>query len=287
MDIKLLRAFITLADTGNYHAASEILYLTQPTLTKQIQALEHLLGTSLFQRGRYGAKLTISGKQLYPCAGDLLKQYDEFLIHALNIQKLDLNKLALGFGISSFQIAPACVNILREQHPNAEVSLSNIPSSVQSRMLLEGQLQAGFIRLPVAHPLRATVLMEEKLVLAVPSGTRVDSSNIQHLLNRYQLLQVNSLREPCLAGQVDSFLKENNLTASSTLATDDIHSLLALIAGGNGVALLPQSVSHFLPTGVTLVQLEARHSGWQIGIAWNPQIQNVLRDKFLQIVFQE
>lgn len=286
MDIKLIRAFITLADKGNYHAASETLYLTQPTLTKQIQALENSLGTRLFQRGRYGAKLTSFGEQLYPAACDLVKQFDDFLTHAISIQKSDGNKLALGFGMSSFQIAPEFVNILREQHPNTEVSLSNIPSSVQSRMLLEGTLNIGFIRLPVLQPLKARVLIEEKLVLAVRLGTKVDFSNIQFLLNTHQLLQVNSVCEPCLALQVDSFLKENNLTASSTVTTNDIHSLLALIAGGNGVALLPQSVSHFLPMGVILVPVEARHHEWQIGIAWNPEIQNVLRDKFLQIVFK-
>jgi DNA-binding transcriptional LysR family regulator len=287
MDIKLLRAFITLADEGSYHAASEILYLTQPTLTKQIQTLEHLLGVSLFLRGRHGAKLTTIGQQLYPKAGDLLKQYDAFLKEALNIQKENVSKLAIGFGISSFQIAPACVNTLREQSPNISVSLNKIPSSVQVRMLLDGQLQAGFIRLPVTQPLKAKILMEEKLALAIPASVQVEGSNIQPLLEMYQLLQVNPQNEPCMAEQVDFFLKENNLITNSALTTDDIHSLLALIAGGNGVALLPQSVSNFLPVGVRLVQLEGKHSGYQIGVVWNPKIQSALRDEFLQIVFKK
>jgi len=286
MDIKLLRAFITLADKGSYHAASEVLYMTQPTLTKQIQVLEKILSVNLFQRGRHGAQLTMAGKLLYPEAGDLLKKHDVFLNNALAIQKECVSKLSIGLGISSFSIAPACVNILREKYQNIEVSLNNIPSSEQSKMLLDGLLHIGFIRLPVLQPLKAKVLMEEELVLAVPSGTQVDCQNIQSVLNTYRLLQINSIQEPCLAEKVDCFLKENNLNANPALITDDIHSLLALISGKNGVALLPESVSNFLPAGVVLVKLKGRHSMWQIGVAWNPLIQNVLRDKFLQIVFQ-
>ncbi|WP_156150609.1 LysR family transcriptional regulator, partial [Pantoea sp. BL1] len=57
MDIKLLRAFVTLAQTRAYHTAAEQLCVTQPALTKQIQTLEHLAGVTLFQRGRHGARL--------------------------------------------------------------------------------------------------------------------------------------------------------------------------------------------------------------------------------------
>ncbi|MCL2897860.1 LysR family transcriptional regulator [Brenneria tiliae] len=284
MDMKLLRAFVTLAEQGSYHAAAETLYLTQPALTKQIQTLEHLTGVSLFHRGRHGAKLTVTGKLLYSRSSELLQHYDEFLEYARRVQKGNAGKLALGFGISSFQLAPAWVNIFRERLPDVEVSLNDIPSNVQCQMLLEGQLQAGFIRLPVTEPLEAKVLMEEKLVLAVPSGVQVDPANIQPVLETHPLLQISPHRGRGLAEQASRFLKENNLSARPASAADDIHTLLALIAAGNGVALLPAGVSHFQPTGVTLVQPEGKHTGWRIGIAWNPKIQDALRDKFLQMV---
>jgi DNA-binding transcriptional LysR family regulator len=286
MDSRLLRAFVTLADQGSYHAAAQSLYLTQPALTKQIQSIEQLLGLSLFQRGRHGAKLTELGKQLYPGACELLKQHDAFLEYAVEIQKVKVNKLAIGFGISSFKIAPSSVNIFREQFPEAEVSLNNIPSSIQCHMLLDGKLQVGFIRLPAPLSLEATVLMEETLILAVPSHIQTDDLRIQTILENYPLLQLNPENSPCLAEQVENFLRDNQLIARTISATDDIHSLLALIAAGNGVALLPASVRYFLPSGVKLIQPQGKHLEWQIGIAWNPKISNVLRDKFLQIVLR-
>ncbi len=284
MDIKLLRAFVTLAERGSYHAAAEILCLTQPALTKQIQALEHLIGVTLFHRGRHGAKLTVTGKQLYFRTCELLKQYDEYLKYARRIQKGNVGKLALGFGISSFQLAPAWVNIFREQFPDVEVSLNDMPSSVQCRMLLEGQLQAGFIRLPVTVPLQGKVLMEESLVLVTPSDLCIDPVDIRSILESHQLLQIPPHRGNGLVVQTASFLSENKLSAKIVSAADDIQTLLALVSTGNGVALLPAGVSHILPAGLKLVQTQGEYTRWQVGIAWNPAIQDVLRDKFLQMM---
>ncbi|WP_411569377.1 LysR family transcriptional regulator [Serratia sp. UGAL515B_01] len=287
MNIKLLKAFVTLAEEGSYHSAADILCLTQSALTKQIQMLEHLIGVTLFKRGRFGAKLTVTGGLLYSKTSELLKHNYEFLEYVRKLEKGNVGKLALGFGISTFQVAPAWVSTFRAQFPDVEVSLNDIPSNVQCRMLLEGKIQVGFIRLPVPEPLHVEVLFEEKLVLAARSGVRVDPANIQPVLAIHQLLQINPDRGRGLAHQTACFLKNNNLNARFASVADDIHTLLALIAAGNGVALLPSGVSHFLPTGVTLAQPEGKHNGWQIGVAWNPEIKDILRDKFLQIVIGE
>ncbi|HBR2076212.1 TPA: LysR family transcriptional regulator [Klebsiella pneumoniae] len=62
MDIKLLRAFVTLSQLKRYNSAAEKLCVTQPELTKQIQTLESLSGITLFQRGRHGVRLTVAGE---------------------------------------------------------------------------------------------------------------------------------------------------------------------------------------------------------------------------------
>lgn len=284
MDRKLLRAFVTLSELGSYHAAADILCVTQSALTKQIQTLEHQVGLSLFKRGRHGAKLTVIGKQLYSKTCALLKHNDEYLEYVHRLQKGSSGKLSLGFGISSFQLAPAFVNKFREKFPDIDVSLNDIPSNVQCRMLLDGQLQVAFIRLPVDEPIQEKVLMEEKLVLAVPENVEVDAANIQSILDKYRLLQINPQRGRGLAEQVDIFIKTNNLNARLASAADDIHTLLALIAAGNGVALLPSGVRYFLPDGVMLVRPEGKNINWQVGIAWNPEVRDALRDNFVHMV---
>ncbi|HKN03791.1 MAG TPA: LysR family transcriptional regulator [Buttiauxella sp.] len=286
MDIKLLRAFVTLGEQGSYRAAADILCMTQSALTKQIQSLEHHVGVSLFIRGRHGAKLTAQGTFLFSHALSLLKNYGEFRKYVLELQKGNVGKLALGLGISSLQMVPEWVNTFREKfhEPDVQISLNDIPSGMQCQMLLDGDLQVGFVRLPVDKQLNVEVLMEEKLALVVPSSVLVDPANIQPVLDIHPLLQINPHRGPCLAEQIASFLKANRLVARLNSPTDDIHTLLALVAAGNGVAFLPACAGYFLPEGVKLVQPEGKQIGWQIGVAWNPAIQDVLRDKFIEMI---
>jgi DNA-binding transcriptional LysR family regulator len=84
--------------------------------------------------------------------------------------------------------------------------------------------------------------------------------------------------------QTSCFLRENLISARAVSAADDIQTLLALVAAGHGVALLPAGVSHILPAGLQLVQAEGEYNKWRVGIAWNPEIQDYLRDSFVRMV---
>ncbi|HGG6792745.1 TPA: LysR family substrate-binding domain-containing protein [Salmonella enterica subsp. diarizonae serovar 50:k:z] len=200
------------------------------------------------------------------------------------MQKGSSGKLTLGFGISSFQLAPRCVSLFREQYPDVEVSLDDIPSYVQCHMLQEGKLLAGFTREPLTEQLNFSVLIKESLVLAIPEGIKDKYQKIQSILDQYQLLQINPDRGRGLVEQTEKFLKENNYRGKPSPAANDIHTLLALVATGNGVALLPAGTRHFLPKGVSLIKPEGRYTKWNIGVAWNPLINDIVRDNFLQIV---
>ena len=147
--------------------AAEKLCVTQPALTKQIQTLESLSGVTLFQRGRHGARLTVAGEELLPGATEILERYDNYCAEVTGIRKGKAGKLTVGFGISSFRLAPEYIAAFRCQYPDVQVSLNDMPSAVQFRQLTEGQLQAGFVRLPAPEPLETKILAEEQLVLAV------------------------------------------------------------------------------------------------------------------------
>lgn len=284
MDIRLLRAFVTLAQQGRYHAAAQKLCLTQPALTKQIQTLEHLTGMALFERGRHGATLTHAGQLLLPGAGELLKHYEAFRDYARNVQQGCAGALAVGFGISTFKLAPALVKAFHEQYPAVDIALNDIPSSEQCRMLLSGELHIGFVRLPVSSPLMSHAVLEENLVLAIPAGAAIDPINISATLQRYPLLQITPARGPGLSKQSRDYLKQNQLSPLTPANADDIHTLLALVAAGNGVALLPAGARHIIPTGVELQPLEGQEVSWQVGMAWNPHFPHQLRDRFINSV---
>ncbi|MDF7651498.1 LysR family transcriptional regulator [Pantoea sp. Acro-805] len=281
MDIKLLRAFVTLAQTGSYHAAADILCVTQPALTKQIQTLEHFAAVTLFQRGRHGALLTVAGEQLLPAALDIVARHTQFLTSVAALQQGHAGKLTLGFGISFFRVAPERVAAFRSVYPGVQVTLNDMPSALQCQQLIEGRLQIGFVRLPVPAPLQTRVLGEEQLVLAVAAH---NGATATALIESQQMLQLSPSRGEGLTSQAQRFLSSQHLQPRTIGVADDIQTLLALVAAGDGVALLPASVVHVLPAGVKLLNLVGEHTHWQTGIAWHAQIKDPLRDNFLRLV---
>ena len=239
---------------------------------------------TLLQRGRQGAQRTAAGEAIYSQACHFVAQHDQFCAWTEQVRRGNVGTLALGFGISTFQLAPAQVKAFRQQFPDIDVSLNDIASHEQYRMLLEGQLHAGFVRMPVPDALEAQALMEESLVLAVPAGATQALPDIASVLRQFPLLQINPRRGRGLAQQTAHFLQINRLTADIVADADDIHTLLALVAAGNGVALLPAGACHLLPAGITLVTVTGEGAQWQVGVAWNPQVVDAVRDRFIAMV---
>src|SRR4051794_25854294 len=131
MDTRL-RAFVAVADHRGFGRAAEHLRVTQPALTKQIQALERELGGVLFTRGRRGAELTSFGATLLPQARALVTEAYEFTQRARRLARGEVGHLTVGFGLSTIDIAPRAVAAFRQQRPEVEVSLEDLPSPVQA-----------------------------------------------------------------------------------------------------------------------------------------------------------
>ncbi|TQI79717.1 DNA-binding transcriptional LysR family regulator [Serratia fonticola] len=283
MDSRQLRAFVTLAELGRYHLAAARLCITQPALSKQIQALETQLNTRLFERGRQGALLTASGEALFPRARELLTQHEQFHLHALQVVKGEAGRLALGFGLSSFHLAPQLVAAFRQRYPAVTIGLEDLPSERQCQLLREGRLQAGFVRLPVAAPLRVQPLLNERLVLAAPSALAIRAESVLADFHRLPLLQLLPERGRGLSEQALRFIAAQGVEANVVQQAEDIQTLLALVAAGVGAALLPQSIMYIAPAGIDILPLSGEQTAWQVGLAWNPQRADILRDNFINV----
>ncbi|MEV3831247.1 LysR family transcriptional regulator [Aeromonas allosaccharophila] len=285
-DLRQLQAFVTLADTANYREAASRLFITQPALTKQIQGLEQALGCTLFKRGRHGAELTALGAQLLTQASALVKHGREFERHALAVASGVAGRLKIGFGLSSFALAPALVARFKQQVTDVMVHLQDMPSAIQQEQLISGQLQLGFMRRPQMPQLQEHRLLIDRLVLAVPTRmTEPDPAafDVQQALISQPLLQMVGHRCPGLSQQIAGFLGANRLTGMVQEA-EDIQTLVALVAAGIGNAILPRSVSFIAGPDVTLYPLSGPNSEWEISMVWNPDFADPIRDHFVRQV---
>lgn len=149
MDFDQLRTFCQLAIDGNYRVASEHLCITQSALTKKIQRLEAHIGFVLFDRGRQGACLTQAGLTLLPEAQRLMDNFSAFQALTHRVAEGTTGYLKIGFGISSYVLAPRYITRFKSRFPHINIVLNDIPSQLQTELLLSGDLQLGFNRLPI------------------------------------------------------------------------------------------------------------------------------------------
>lgn len=141
MEIRTLRYFLAVAQEENMTRAARKLHVTQPTLSKQIQALEEELGAKLFLRGRLSMKLTETGRLLRDRAEALVTMADKIQQEFRGIRDAAGGELYLGLAESQrIRLLAQVIRRLKERYPNLHYHLT----SGGTRPLLE-KLDSGLL----------------------------------------------------------------------------------------------------------------------------------------------
>ncbi|MEZ8821373.1 LysR family transcriptional regulator [Vibrio sp. 10N.222.54.A1] len=287
MEFDLLKAFCQLAKSGNYRMASEQLYITQSALTKKIQRLESNIGASLFSRGRNGAELTHAGKTLLPEAQRLVHSMQAFEQLSGSVVNGTQGHLNIGFGVSNYHEAPKLIAAYKQQYPDVHITLNDTPSKQQTDELLSHELDISFNRIPDASDLKSLTLFNDSLVIAVHKDILKQApGNDQVLfeLSKWPYLKLAQHRGPGLDRQIQQYCLANKIDLSKTQEADDILTLLALVSANIGFTIVPSSAQYISNTDVEFIALEGEHATWPVGLIWNGESDNPLRDRFVEFV---
>jgi DNA-binding transcriptional LysR family regulator len=172
LELSELRSFSVLAQHLHFGDAAEALHVSQPALTKQIQKLEAKVEGPLLVRGYRRVSLTPAGEILRDRAQSLLREAEM----AEEITRLAVQGkaglLRIGFGIASLAAGlPDILTRFRRHFPAVQVSMRDMPTPDQIEALEQGDIDVGFVRLPVERPDLVTVpVLEERLVAAIPQA---------------------------------------------------------------------------------------------------------------------
>lgn len=273
-----------LADLQHFGRTADRLNITQPALTKRIRALEAEVGGLLFMRDRTKTAITPMGRALLELAKRITADADGWSARARNIAQGTEGSLDVGFGLSTIEIAPRLIAQFRKIYPGVTVSLNDFSSAEQLERLKAGRLDIGFVRLPLrGSNIKSRLLTTDRLALAVPLGW-TQSHHIDDFddLNAMGFILLRRERGPGLRTQIDEWCNNSNFLPRVTQMADDIQTLLALVAAGVGVSLVPQRAARLMGSAIDLVPVVGRGAEWQLGAAWideptNPAVTNFLR----------
>ncbi|RPF33546.1 LysR substrate-binding domain-containing protein [Streptomyces sp. TLI_185] len=170
LDLRLVRYFIAVAAHRHFGRAAEALHITQPSLSRQIVALEHQLGARLLDRTPRGTRLTEAGQVFLPRARALLRAAEQAGAEAR--AAAEPSRFTVGF--TSGLIVTSAVRELRRRHPDADVRSRHLRWDEARTALLEHRVDAAVTRLPFpTDQLEVTVLYDEPRAVVVPVDHRL------------------------------------------------------------------------------------------------------------------
>lgn len=272
MELRHLRYFIAVAEEKHMTRAAERLGIQQPPLSMQIRALEKELGVQLFRRQPRGMELTDAGVAFLDQARVILEQVDRALATTRRTARGEQGRVVVGFTSSApfHPFVPRVIRAFREMSPLVSLVLEESGSSELVQGLHDEEIDAAFIRSPVADVVGLTVrpLLQEKMVVALPKGHPLASS-----ARKKKSTQTRSAPLPLADLATETFilykrpggpgLYDTIITACRSAGFSPhvgqeaprIISTLNLVAAGLGVSLVPESLRRLQMDGVVYRRL--------------------------------
>ena len=255
MELRHLRYFVAVAEAGSLTVAAEQrLHTSQPSLSRQIRDLEDEVGARLLTRRARGIELTPAGRAFLDHARVVLSQVEAAAEAARRVAHPTKPCFALGFltGHEGTWMAEA-LRILRDELPNIDVMISSQYSPQLANALLQGKVDAAFLRREKGVPeLAFRPLVKEPLVVVLP---------IDHRLAALKAISPGDLlgetfvtvsdTAPVLRVVIDDYLKRSGTSIRPAHEADHLAMGISLIASTRGVGLLPAYAQNFLPSSVT------------------------------------
>src|ERR1700678_3204706 len=268
LELSELRASLLLSDPLHFIHAAEVLHVSQPALTKQMQRLEAKVAGRLLVRGYRKVALTPAGEILRDRARRLLREAEV----AEQMARLAVNgkagELWIGFGIGSLAAGlPGILMRFRQQFPEVQVSMRDMSTPDQIEALHQGDIDVGFVRLPVESAELVTVpVLEEVLVAAVPRGMSY-RKGLSGLRNEPFVVISRSVSASFFDHLVET-CRAAGFSPRIVQEVNELFTVLNLVQAGVGVSLVPRSARLMRVPDVRLLDTNLAEARWRIGIAW-------------------
>jgi DNA-binding transcriptional LysR family regulator len=165
-----LHIFYTVAEKGSFSSAALALYMTQPAVTMQVQALEDYFGSKMFLRSTKKIELTEAGRALLPYALKSIELMKETEAAMAKFTHMLEGRLHLGASLTMGEfILPQLLGPFGKQHPHISVSMKVMNTTQILDEIVHHHLNFGIIEAPIVHPdVQIDAIMSDELMLILP-----------------------------------------------------------------------------------------------------------------------
>jgi len=242
MDLKQLRALVTVAETGNVTRASALLNTVQPAVSRQLRLLEEDVGVTLFERSRHGMELTDAGRTFVECARRVLYEVERAR------SEVSPSHGPVG-GVVTVGLLPSMGNLLSSPlltavsaaYPGIKIHIAVGHGGRLPRWLESGELDIALLYDPKRSPsMQVRKLLSEGLWVVGPPGTGIHPDRpiaLAELAGRPLVLPGS---KHGLRGLVEHAAVLMGMQLDIVAETNDLLVQKSLVRGGHGWAILPR-----------------------------------------------
>jgi DNA-binding transcriptional LysR family regulator len=242
MELGQLQAFVQVAQLGSFRRAAEVLFLSQPTVSARIQALEHALGEVLFERTTRSVRLTEAGRLFLEHAQRSIHALDEGKVRLAELRKSTAGILRVGAARAvGTYVLPKMLARFGQRFPEVEVFIRTGRSADVVTMVLNNEVQLGLGRF-MQHPeLTSAHLYNEEIVLVTEPN---------HPFTRAERVTLTDVaREPLILYDPGSFYynaitsacQQAGIVPNVAMQLDSIEATKKMVELGLGISFLQRS----------------------------------------------
>ena len=277
VEVRHLAALRAVAEQGSFGAAALKLGYAQSAISQQVAALERLVGRRLFERPGGPRPVTLTR------AGELLLEHADSILARLSAARVDLSSLdvedvAGPLRIGAYAtVAPAILPlVLRELEVTPGDSLFALTESDDDAALLElvraGELDIAFTDASsVDPPLESERLLDDPYVLVVPAAHALAGLDRPATLEEVAAAALVTFRRGTGQARAEEAFRLHGLQLTVAQRVQDVHTLLAFVAGGLGVGLLPRLTADVHGKALVELPIESRLAPRTISVAWHAE----------------
>lgn len=242
MDLKQLRAFLTVAETGNVTRAADMLHIVQPAVSRQIRLLEEDFGAALFERERHGMVLTDAGKALVIYARRALLELDR--------ARIEISGSATGqlSGLVTLGMLPSTVDLLSSPlvaaisaaHPGIRIRIAVAYAGTLRQWLQSGEVDVALLYGDERSPdIQTTALVEEPLWVIAPREMGLQPSKTMSLAELAHHKVVLPSAPHGIRTLVEHACVVTQIHLDICAETNALSVQRALVLSGHGLTILP------------------------------------------------
>ena len=289
-ELKQLRCFVAVGEELHFGRAAKHLHMTQPPLSRQIQMLEQELKIELLARTSRTVRLTPAGRAFLPEARRILALTESAAIAARRIAKGESGLIRMGFtASSSYDLLPRLLALANSSLKGFGVVLNEMVTMQQMEALHADRIDFGLVRPPIdKRDLDVACVAREPLLLAVSSKHRFAAGRAPTMkdLAGEPFITFSPVDGRYFYELIERMFRKAGITARYVQHISQVHSILALVSAGIGIALVPETARKLHFEGAVLRELASPAVYAQLFLVWLSENDNPALPAFRDLVLK-